>query len=253
MNKTLSQMLGLSIALTVLVSCSNVSSTDHTSTSQSIPVANASAAAVNWSKVEATADKLYQSHSYSNKLSVDKRAAQFYADDFGVPLVEAERRLLIQEYSSELLQAIEQELKNNLVSAYFINDDPKEFRIGLNTLTNLQSERFIYEFKQGVLQGEMIAVDIHPSSEKTLEQILALKDEATPKIFERYPNTQSVGYSPADSTITVSIYVPSSSKEYREKVESELNELVGHPVKVDFMSSPMQLPILLEESPTIAE
>lgn len=43
-------------------------------------------------------------------MSVDKRAAQFYANDFGVPLVEAERRLLIQGYSSELLQAIEQEL-----------------------------------------------------------------------------------------------------------------------------------------------
>lgn len=253
MNKTLSQMLGLSIALTILVSCSNVTSTNKTSTSQSFPVVNAAAVAVDWSEIETTADKLYQDHPYSNKLSVDKRAAQFYADDFGVPLAEAERRLLIQEYSSELLQAIEQELESNLVGVYFVNDDPKEFRIGLNTLTNLQSEHFTYEFKQGVLQGEMIAVDIDPSSEKILEQILALKDEATHKIFERYPNTQSVGYSPADNTINVSIYVPSSSKEYRQKVESELNELVGHPVKVDFMSSPMQLPILLEESPDIAE
>ena len=253
MNKTLKQILGLSMASTVLVSCSNVASTDNISTSQSIPVANASLVAIDWSKVEATADKLHQNHPYSNKLSVNKRAAQFYADDFGVPLAEAERRLLIQEYSSELLQAIEQELESNLVGVYFVNDDPKEFRIGLNTLTNLQSERFIYKFKQGVLQGEMIAVDIDPSSEKTLEQILALKDEATHKIFERYPNTQGVGYSPADNTINVSIYVPSYSKEYRQKVESELNELVGHPVKVDFMSSPMQLPILLEEFLAIAE
>ena len=134
MNKTLKQILGLSMASTVLVSCSNVASTDHTSTSQSIPVANASAVTVNWSKVEATADKLYQNHPYSNKLSVDKRAAQFYANDFGVPLAEAERRLLIQEYSSELLQAIEQELKDNVVGVYFVNDDPKEFRIGINTL-----------------------------------------------------------------------------------------------------------------------
>ena len=253
MNKDLAKIFGLSIALTVLVSCSNVASTNHTSTSQSITVANAPAVAVNWSKVEATADKLYQNHPYSNKLSVDKRAAQFYANDFGVPLAEAERRLLIQGYSSELLQAIEQELKDNVVGVYFVNDDPKEFRIGLNTLTNLQSERFIYKFKQGVLQGEMIAVDVYPNSEKTLKQILALKDKATPKIFERYPNTQGVGYSPADNTITVSIYGPSYSKEYRQKVESELNELVGHPVKVDFMSSPMQLPILLEEFLAIAE
>ena len=253
MNKTLKQILGLSMASIVLVSCSNVASTNHMSTSQSIPVANASTVAVNWSKVEATADELYQNHPYSNKLSVDKRAVQFYADDFGVPLAEAERRLLMQEYSSELLQAIDQQLKDNVVSTYFINDDPREFRIGINTLTNLQSERFIYKFKQGVLQGEMIAVDIYPNSEKTLKKILALKDKATPKIFERYPNTQGVGYSPVDNTITVSIYVPSYSKDYRQKVEIELNELVGHPVKVDFMSSPMQLPILLEEFPAIAE
>lgn len=253
MNKTLKQILGLSMASIVLVSCSNVVSTNHMSTSQSIPVANASTVAVNWSKVEATADELYQNHPYSNKLSVDKRAAQFYADDFGVPLAEAERRLLMQEYSSELLQAIDQQLKDNVVSTYFINDDPREFRIGINTLTNLQSERLIYKFKQGVLQGEMIAVDIYPNSEKTLKKILALKDKATPKIFERYPNTQGVGYSPVDNTITVSIYVPSYSKDYRQKVEIELNELVGHPVKVDFMSSPMQLPILLEEFPAIAE
>lgn len=129
MNKDLAKIFGLSIALTVLVSCSNVASTNHTSTSQSITVANAPAVAVNWSKVEATADKLYQNHPYSNKLSVDKRAAQFYANDFGVPLAEAERRLLIQGYSSELLQAIEQELKDNVVASILLTMIQKNFEL----------------------------------------------------------------------------------------------------------------------------
>ncbi len=248
MNKNVARIFGLSTALIMLVSCSNFTLTNPTSTSQSVPVVNAAAVSVDWSKIEATADKFYQNNPRSNRIGVDKRAAQIYANEFEVSIAEAERRLLIQQYSSGLLRAIEQELKDNVVSAYFVNDDPKGFRIGLNTLTNLQCDRFIYEFKQGVLQGETITLDIHPNGEKTLEQILALKDKVTPEIFERYPNTQGVGYSPADNTISVSIYVPSSSKEYRQKVESELNKLVGHPVKVNFMSGRMMPPILLEES-----
>lgn len=72
--------------------------------------------------------------------------------------------------------------------------------------------------------------------------------EASKEIFERYPTTQDVGYSLADNAMVVSMYVPSYSEQYYQKVKAELTELVGQPVKLEFITSPMQLPIRMRES-----
>ena len=72
--------------------------------------------------------------------------------------------------------------------------------------------------------------------------------EAAKEIVKRYPTTQSVGYSLVDNAMVVSIYVPSYSEQYFQKVKTELTELVGQSVKLEFMTSPMQLPIRLPES-----
>ena len=67
-------------------------------------------------------------------------------------------------------------------------------------------------------------------------QILALQEKASPEIFRRYPDTQLIGYSPASNTINVIIYTKTPDEAERKRIEAELTELVGHPVKVEFIS-----------------
>lgn len=93
----------------------------------------------------------------------------------------------------------------------------------------------------------------HTAANNDIRSSPMSSSQATKEISKRYPTTQSVGYSLADNAMVVSIYVPSYTEAYYQKVKAELTELVGQPVKLEFMSSPMQLPIWIPESKPLGD
>ena len=244
-----------SVAL-LLSSCSNISPLTKTNIStkqitQAIPIQvtplavaaiKPAAHVVDLQKIEALADKKYQDEPladyYFNILSKEERngAPWFYAQDFNVSIEEAQRRLLLQGISSPLIEAIAEHLGTTIAAIYYDNNDPNEYAIKVTTLSTVKAvpPKYVYHFKQKEFKDYSFPIYIQASSDKTHQQIFALQEKATPEIFKRYPNTQMIGFSPMTNTINVAIYNKMPVEAERQRIEVELTELVGHPVKVEF-------------------
>lgn len=85
-------------------------------------------------------------------------------------------------------------------------------------------------------------------SKSNLPQGIALMNKATPEIFKRYPNTQGIAYNSVAKRIDIDMFSYPATEEYKRKVQLELTQLVQYPVKVNFMTSPLTLPIQLDDS-----
>ena len=127
------------------------------------------------------------------------------------------------------------------VEGYYINEDPNEFKVGITTLDTVVAERYVYQFKNTGLESLTLPVYIYPISDKTKAQISALIEKKMPEIIKRYSETQSIGYSPVTNSITVDIYNKKLEEEERKRIEVELTELIGHPIKVNFLNSPIRI------------
>ena len=240
----------------LLSSCSNISpltkpniSTNRTANALPtkptlLPVSAVKPAAffVDWQKIEAIADKKYQDEPladyYFNILSKEERngAPWFYAQDFNVSIEEAQRRLLLQGISSPLIEAIAEHLGTTIAAIYYDNNDSNEYAIKVTTLSTVKAvpPKYVYHFKQKEFKDYSFPIYIQASSDKTHQQIFALQEKAWPEILKRYPDTQSIGFSPMTNTIHVNIYRKVSDEAERQRIEAELTQLVGHPVVVEF-------------------
>lgn len=206
---------------------------------------------VDWAKIEATADKMYEDEPLSPNiffLLTDEEsnagsAADFYAKDFNVSIEEAQRRLILQGISGPLIDAVARELGDAVAGIYYDNNNPNEYSVNFITLNTVKADpaKFVYQFKHKDFQYFSLPIYIKPTSTATQAQIFALQEKATPEIFKRYPDTQTIGYSPLTNTINVGIYTETPDEAERKRIEAELTELVGHPVIVEFMSGRMQL------------
>lgn len=248
----------------LLSGCSNISHLSETNsptpqTVQAIPAkgvstsvsapTSATPVVVDWQKVEAAADKKYQDEPladyYLNILSeAEKNSAPwFYAQDVNVSIEEAQRRLLLQGISSPLINSIAEHLGDTVAAIYYDNNDPDEFSIKVTTLTKVKAvpPKYVYHFKQKEFENYSFPIYIQAISDKTHQQILALQEKAWPEILKRYPDAQSVGFSPMTNTINVTIYRPTPNETERQPIETELTELVGHPVIVEFIKNRMTL------------
>lgn len=250
---------GLIVSATFLLSgCSNTSPLTETNfpaiPTKVIPVTvaapkPAATVIVDWQKIEALADKKYQDELLPDYIldevdeSNPRSVAAFYARDVGVSIPEAHRRLILQAISGPLIEAIEKHLDEALVGAYYEINNLDEFAIKLTTLTTVEAipPKYIYHFKQKEFKDYSLPIYIQASSDKTETQILALQEQAIPEILKRYPDTQGVGYSPITNTINVYIYNETPDENERKRIEGELTKLVGHPVKVEFQNSRIQV------------
>lgn len=204
---------------------------------------------VDWQKIAAAADKKYQDEPledyYLNILSEEERNAApwFYAQEFNVSIEEAQRRLLLQGISSPLIQAIAEQLGENIAAIYYDNHNPNEYSIKFTTLTSVNAvpPKFVYHFKQKKFQEFAFPIYIQASSDKSQAQILALQEKAWPEILKRYPNSQTIGFSPMTNTINVSIYSKTMDESDRQRIEAELTKLVGHPVVVEIWRNPLTI------------
>lgn len=248
----------LSVA-TLLTSCSNttplnknnrtIAATQMTPAKSvtSMTAVKPVAVVVDWDKVEALADKKYRDEPladyYFNILDESERNAApwFYSREFDVSIDEAQRRLLLQEISSPLIEAVAEQLDGEIAAIYYDNNDLNEFSLKVITLTSVQAipPKYIYHFKQKKFNNYSLPIYIQASSDKTQEQIFALQEKATPEILKRYPDTQSIGFSPMTNTINVSIYRKNMSETERKRIEAELTELAGHSVKVEILKNPI--------------
>ena len=200
---------------------------------------------VDWQEIEALADKKYQDEPlpdyYFNILSEAERNAApwFYAQDFNVSIEEAQRRLLLQGISSPLLEAIAEYLGGAVAAIYYENTDPNEFAIKVTTLNTVKAvpSKYVYHFKQKEFKSYSLPIYIQANSDKTHQQIFALQEKAWPEILKRYPDTQTIGFSPMTNTIHVMIYRQTPNETERQRIETELTELVGHPVVVEFIKN----------------
>ena len=127
----------------------------------------------------------------------------------------------------------------SVAAIYYENNNPNEFSIKITTLTSVQAipSKFVYHFKQDEFNRFSIPIYIQASSDKSQQQIMALQEKAWPEILKRYPDTQTIGFSPMTNTINVMIYRKISDEAERERLEAELTELVGHPVVVEFLKN----------------
>ncbi|WP_201528304.1 hypothetical protein [Psychrobacter frigidicola] len=257
-NSYLKGSLLLGVAL-ILSSCSNTSlltknnGTQTLTQTQLIPAKSPTlvtavkpvAHIVDWQEIEAAADKKYQDEPladyYFNILTEAERNAApwFYAQEFGVSIPEAQRRLLLQGISSPLIEAIAERLGATVAAIYYDNNDPDEFSIKVTTLSTVKAipPKYVYHFKQKEFKSYSFPIYIQASSDKAHQQIFALQEKAWPEILKRYPDTQSIGFSPMTNTINVSIYRKTPDEVERQRIEAELTELVGHPVVVEFLKS----------------
>ncbi|KAA0913187.1 hypothetical protein [Psychrobacter sp. ANT_WB68] len=178
---------------------------------------------------------------YFNILSDAERNAApwFYAQDFNVSIEEAQRRLLLQGISSPLLEAIAGYLGEAVAAIYYENTDPNEFAIKVTTLNTVKAvpSKYVYHFKQQEFKNYSLPIYIQANSDKTHKQIFALQEKAWPEILKRYPDTQGIGFSPMTNTIHVSIYRKTPDETERQRIETELTELVGHLVVVEFIKN----------------
>ena len=240
----------------LLSSCSHTSTLTKTNAStnqtiQAIPtdVIPATMAAVkpavsvvDWQKIEATANKKYQDEPladhYLDIFSEAERtgAPWFYAQDFGVSIPEAQRRLLLQRISSPLIEAVTEHLGAAVAAVYYDNNDPDEFSIRVTTLTKVKAvpPKYVYHFKQKKFENYSFPIYIQAISEKTHQLIVAIQEKLWPEVLKRYPDAQSIGFIPMTNTINVSIYRKTSNEAERQRIESELTELVGYRVVVEF-------------------
>ena len=240
-------ILGLIISTDFLLSsCSNTSPlvklNANTIQNTAIAAKQAPSISVDWQNVEALADKKYQDEPLSTYIfhileeKDSGTASGFYADDFDVSIEEAQRRLILAGITSPLIEAIAEHLGETVAAIYYENNDSNEFAIKLTTLITVEAipPKYIYHFKQSEFKDYSIPIYIQATSDKTQQQISALQEKAWPEILKRYPNTQTIGFSPMTNTINIAIYNETPDEAERERVEVELTELVGHPVKVEF-------------------
>lgn len=200
---------------------------------------------VDWQEIEALADKKYEDEPlpdyYFNILAEEERNAApwFYAKEFDVTITEAQHRLLLQGISMPLIQAVAEYLGESVAAVYYDNNNPNEFSIKITTLTSVKAipSKFVYHFKQDEFNRFSIPIYIQASSDKTQQQIVALQEKAWPEILKRYPDTQTIGFSPMTNTINIMIYRKIADEAERKRIEVELTELVGHPVTVEFIKS----------------
>lgn len=247
----------LVLSITLLSGCLNTSPLTNAKANRNqtipmkvtpVPVAAPKPAAtvvVDWQKIEAIADQAYQNAStqQSSLLKQDSQPKvsfieKAYAKSFSVSISEASRRLKLQAVGGTLMEAIQQDLGDAFVEGYYINNDPDEFKVGITTLDTVVAERYVYQFKNTSLT---LPIYIYPISDKTKAQILALMEKRMPEIIKRYPETQSIGYSPVNNSINVDIYNKTANEEERKRIEVELTKLVGHPIKVNFLNSPIRI------------
>ncbi len=214
-------------------------------TPASVDTIKPTALVVDWQNIAALADKKYQDEPladyYFNILSKEERngAPWFYAQDFNVSIEEAQRRLLLQGISSPLIEAIAEHLGATVAAIYYDNNDPDEFSIKVTTLNTVKvvPPKYVYHFKQKEFKSYSFPIYIQASSDKTHQQIFALQEKAWPEILKRYPDTQSIGFSPMTNTINVIIYRKIPDESERQRIETELNDLVGHSVTVEFIKN----------------
>lgn len=246
----------LSVAV-VLISCSNtaplIKNNDITTPTQvtpttsptSVTAVKPAAVVVDWKKIEALADTFYKNTPipYLKQSKQDDPASRVgpveraYAKSFGLTASEARKRLILQSSSRSVIEAIEKVLGEAFVEAYYINDHPDELRLGITATRTVKASSYIYTFKQKEFDSLRLPIYIYPISDKTKAQIFALQEKATPEIFKRYPDTQSIGYDPIINTIVISIYHKTTDEAERKRIEVELTELVGHPVTVEIWNS----------------
>ena len=246
----------LSVAM-LSISCSNtaplIKNNDITMSAQvtattsptSVTTVKPAAVVVDWKKIEALADTFYKNMPmpYLKQSKQDDPASRVspveraYAKSFGLTASEARKRLILQSSSQGVIEAIEKVLGKAFVEAYYINDHPDELRLGITATRTVKASSYIYTFKQEGFDSLRLPIYIYPISDKTKAQIFALQEKATPEIFKRYPDTQSIGYDPIMNTIVVSIYHKTTDEAQRRRIEAELTELVGHRVMVEFMKN----------------
>ena len=142
-----------------------------------------------------------------------------------------------------LISSIAEHLGANVAAIYYDNNDPDEFSIKVTTSTKVKAvpPKYVYHFKQKEFEKYSFPIYIQATSDKTHQQIVALQEKAWPEILKRYPEAQSIGFSPMTNTINVTIYRPTSNEAERQRIENELTELVGHLVIVEFIKNRMTL------------
>lgn len=253
--------VSLILSIVLMSACSNTSSLAKTkaNTMQTMPTKVVSdsmmsdkpvaepaiTTTVDWQKIEAVADQKYQEEPladyYLNILSEEERNAApwFYAQEFDVTITEAQHRLLLQGISMPLIQAVAEYLGETVAAIYYDNNNSNEFSIKITTLTSVKAipSKFVYHFKQDEFNRFSIPIYIQASSDKSQQQIIALQEKAWPEILKRYPDTQTIGFSPMTNTTNVMIYRKIADEAERQRIEAELTELVGHPVVVEFLKN----------------
>ncbi|MFZ2842943.1 hypothetical protein [Psychrobacter sp.] len=200
---------------------------------------------VDWQKIEALANKMYEDEPLSTDVfhvleeTDSGTASGFYANDFNVSMKEAQRRLILAGISSPLIEAVTEQLGESLAAIYYDNNDPNEFSIKMTTLTTVEAvpPKYVYRFKQKEFKDYSLPIYIQADSDKNEQQILALQQKATPEIRRRYPEMQLIGFTPMTNTIRVMIYRKTPDESERQRIEAELTELVGHPVVVEFIKN----------------
>lgn len=206
----------------------------------STPLKQATTIKVDWQNVEAIAEQYYQNKSIDElvpngylKWDDNSLDGLSYAKEFNVSLAEARRRLTLMSLSSKVMSAVEEDLGEASLMSYYINDDPNEFRVGVNTLNTVLAERYVYKFKHSGSTDYSLPIYIYPISDKTLAQINQLIADAKPEVLKRYPYTWLNHYDPVKNAVDIYIsFHPSKlpNEIERQAIETELTNLIGYQV-----------------------
>lgn len=237
----------LVLSLTVfLASCANTTTMHPQSEAISIaqaPTNKVSTIAVNWENVEAFAQPriVNQSDSRFAESPVLQMMAKSYASSYGVTIIEAKRRLMLQDIGSIIIEAIKKDLGEAFVGAYIDNSDPNDYKVGITTLNNVKAERYEYPIIRQGQKIDALSIVIHPISDKTEAYITQLIEQNYPEMKMHYPDIQMVSYNPVSNMIDVLIYNKKPDEEGQTRIEAKLTELVGHPVQVEFIAGRIEV------------
>jgi hypothetical protein len=106
----------------------------------------------------------------------------------------------------------------------------------VTTLTKVKAvpPKYVYHFKQKEFENYSFPIYIQAISDKMRQLIVAIQEKAWPEVLKRYPDAQSIGFSPMTNTINVTIYRPTPNETERQRIEAELNDILDYLVMVEF-------------------
>jgi len=150
----------------------------------------------------------------------------------GISAAEAVRRLRLQEVSSAHVSKLRREFSNRLAGLYRESEGDYRLVVRLKGPVPV-ADRWIGSGR------DRMRIQFLAGAPATLAEMLEKVAAALPAIGARLPGLMGTGVDERTGEVMLDVYAVGEEVERVHAAESELERLLGHPVRLHFSSAPM--------------